>query len=157
MTRNEAREILMQILYEMDASGEMTSERACRLADKHFSGKCTAGNLDFSCPRIRIICIHTHTDRSVPISGSGINMQPVLADCHGPTTRSRYLKRLGRLIIPGERQSGGVHRKRILSRSFLAAAGHHGEGCNQYPEDFFHNSRLIGRRASGQGRPPEKD
>ena len=38
MTRNEAREILMQILYEMDASGEMTAERACRLAEERLAG-----------------------------------------------------------------------------------------------------------------------
>ena len=38
MTRNEAREILMQILYEMDADGEMTGERARLLAADRLAG-----------------------------------------------------------------------------------------------------------------------
>ncbi len=38
MTRNEAREILMQIMYEMDASGEMTKERADLLAQERLAG-----------------------------------------------------------------------------------------------------------------------
>ncbi len=38
MTRNEAREILMQILYEMDAAKEMTPEKAASLAEERLSG-----------------------------------------------------------------------------------------------------------------------
>ncbi len=38
MTRIEAREILMQILYEMDASGEMDLETARRLAGERLAG-----------------------------------------------------------------------------------------------------------------------
>ena len=38
MTRNEAREILMQILYEMDASKSMDAETAERLAQERLKG-----------------------------------------------------------------------------------------------------------------------
>ena len=38
MTRNEAREILMQILYEMDATGSMDHETAVRLSEERLSG-----------------------------------------------------------------------------------------------------------------------
>ena len=38
MTRNEAREILMQILYEMDATDSMDRETAERLANERLSG-----------------------------------------------------------------------------------------------------------------------
>lgn len=38
MTRNEAREILMQILYEMDATDSMDRETAERLASERLSG-----------------------------------------------------------------------------------------------------------------------
>lgn len=38
MTRNEAREILMQILYEMDATDSMDRETAERLAGERLSG-----------------------------------------------------------------------------------------------------------------------
>ena len=38
MTRNEAREIQMQILYEMDADGEMSPERARSLAGDRLAG-----------------------------------------------------------------------------------------------------------------------
>ena len=38
MTRNDAREIMMQILYEMEASDEMNEETAVRLAQERLSG-----------------------------------------------------------------------------------------------------------------------
>ena len=38
MTKNEAREILMQILYEMDASKSMDAETAERLAHERLKG-----------------------------------------------------------------------------------------------------------------------
>lgn len=38
MTRNEAREILMQIMYEMDAAKTMEQETACRLAEERLMG-----------------------------------------------------------------------------------------------------------------------
>ncbi len=38
MTRNEAREIMMQILYEMEASGELNQETADRLAEERLAG-----------------------------------------------------------------------------------------------------------------------
>ena len=38
MTRNEAREILMQIMYEMESSGELTQEKAGLLAQERLSG-----------------------------------------------------------------------------------------------------------------------
>ena len=38
MTRNEAREILMQILYEMDATGSMDHETAARLTSERLTG-----------------------------------------------------------------------------------------------------------------------
>ena len=38
MTRNEAREIMMQILYEMEAAGEMNEETARRLTEERLSG-----------------------------------------------------------------------------------------------------------------------
>ncbi len=38
MTRNEAREILMQILFEMDASKSLDSETANTLAEERLSG-----------------------------------------------------------------------------------------------------------------------
>ena len=38
MTRNEAREILMQILYEMDAAKSMNSETAARLSQERLAG-----------------------------------------------------------------------------------------------------------------------
>ena len=38
MTRNEAREILMQILYELDAGKEMTAEKAARLSEERLAG-----------------------------------------------------------------------------------------------------------------------
>ena len=38
MTRNEVREILMQILYEMDASKSMDAETAERLAQERLKG-----------------------------------------------------------------------------------------------------------------------
>ena len=38
MTRNEAREHMMQIMYEMDAAGTMDTETAIRLADERLQG-----------------------------------------------------------------------------------------------------------------------
>lgn len=38
MTRNEAREILMQILYEMDTTDSMDHETAARLAEERLTG-----------------------------------------------------------------------------------------------------------------------
>lgn len=38
MTRNDAREIMMQILYEMEAAGEMNEETARRLAEERLAG-----------------------------------------------------------------------------------------------------------------------
>ena len=38
MTRNEARELLMQILYELDAGKDMTVEHARKLAEERLSG-----------------------------------------------------------------------------------------------------------------------
>lgn len=38
MTRNDAREIMMKILYEMEASDEMSEESAARLAREHLAG-----------------------------------------------------------------------------------------------------------------------
>lgn len=38
MTRKEAREIMMQILYEMDASGELEPDRAVLLAEQKLPG-----------------------------------------------------------------------------------------------------------------------
>lgn len=38
MTRNEAREILMQIMYEMEASKDMTADNGERLAEERLSG-----------------------------------------------------------------------------------------------------------------------
>ena len=38
MTRNEAREIMMQILYEMEAADEMNEETALRLAEERLAG-----------------------------------------------------------------------------------------------------------------------
>ena len=38
MTRNDAREIMMQILYEMEASDEMNEETADRLAQERLAG-----------------------------------------------------------------------------------------------------------------------
>ncbi len=38
MTRNDAREIMMKILYEMEASDEMSEESAARLAGEHLAG-----------------------------------------------------------------------------------------------------------------------
>ena len=38
MTRNDAREIMMQILYEMEASDEMNEETAVRLVQERLSG-----------------------------------------------------------------------------------------------------------------------
>lgn len=38
MTRNDAREIMMQILYEMEAADEMNEETALRLAEERLAG-----------------------------------------------------------------------------------------------------------------------
>jgi len=38
MTRNEAREIMMQIMFEMDASKEINRENAAKLADERLAG-----------------------------------------------------------------------------------------------------------------------
>ena len=38
MTRNEAREIMMQILYEMEAANEMNEETVQRLAGERLGG-----------------------------------------------------------------------------------------------------------------------
>lgn len=38
MTRNDAREIMMQILYEMEAADEMTEEAAIRLSRERLTG-----------------------------------------------------------------------------------------------------------------------
>ena len=38
MTRNEAREIMMQIMYEMDASKDITKETATSLIEERLSG-----------------------------------------------------------------------------------------------------------------------
>lgn len=38
MTRNEAREIMMQIVYEMDASDEMDTEKATELCNTRLAG-----------------------------------------------------------------------------------------------------------------------
>lgn len=38
MTRNEAREILMQIMYEMDAAKSMNRETAVRLSEERLAG-----------------------------------------------------------------------------------------------------------------------
>lgn len=38
MTRSEAREIIMQIVYEMDASGEMNPEKATDLCNERLAG-----------------------------------------------------------------------------------------------------------------------
>jgi len=38
MTRNEAREIMMQIMFEMDASKEISRENAAKLAEERLAG-----------------------------------------------------------------------------------------------------------------------
>lgn len=38
MTRNEAREIMMQILYEMEAAGEMNEAAVCRRTEERLAG-----------------------------------------------------------------------------------------------------------------------
>ena len=46
MTRSEAREILMQLMYEMDASGAMDYETAKKLTQERLAGNHKARGLD---------------------------------------------------------------------------------------------------------------
>lgn len=46
MTRSEAREILMQLMYEMDASGAMDHETAKKLTQERLAGNHKARGLD---------------------------------------------------------------------------------------------------------------
>ena len=48
MTRNEAREILMQILYEMDATGSMDHETAARLTSERLERETTENGASIS-------------------------------------------------------------------------------------------------------------
>ena len=49
MTRNEAREHMMQIMYEMDAAKTMNRETAVRLADERLQGNHKKRGEDLIC------------------------------------------------------------------------------------------------------------
>ena len=53
MTRNDAREIMMQILYEMEAADEMNEETAMQLAEQKLAGGHVLRGQDLLCSIIR--------------------------------------------------------------------------------------------------------